>query len=639
MQIKIQSLTPMEQAIKWQIHHDYFHHRGTAAWLQQEIPYAVTSNYRAAWQMARLLFESLLLAPPPPQEKIYVLETGAGLGIFALNFMRAFEDLCTLSHAPYANQLCYLLSDYAPKTLQEVARNSYFQARYAQGQVEYLHLDIRHPMAATLLDGQPWTWPTTGLRAVIANYNFCNLSTQVWRCIQGQWTTPHVASFYELTHATGSYHPDILAQTLVYLESLHFDDHAEMDEENQRMLGVLDRAVRQLHDSLLQFSINPASCNQMAQPDYLQQLLYENLTDDFQQWYDLPLTDSLPTELIEPLQQASLALSQALENNLGEFLLPLVLQYQEPIIEQNQDIPFLLRDAADPSLRHWLSELGDQFAVTSLPYSQEALSALRALWPLLHPDGLLLIADKGVAQESAFEGVVDFAPSMHGRSLNYPVNFPLLQATLEQLQGFVLHTTNPSFGLQVLLATANGGLQQQLQDSFGEVFVSANLNEFTYYLVKAAGDYAQEGRLAEAATFYAKVLEYVPLDAAVLYHLGACYLKLGDYPQALRCLTADNDDYYHIYDFTRLAGQALLQMGHAPEALFALQHSQKRWGEDADGWHWIGRCLVQMGNFRQAHDAFKQAATLAPENSLYQQDLEKLHDTIFATWVAAQPSQ
>ena len=151
MRIKIQDKIPYQQALKWQWHHSYLHNRGTEAWLNNEIPFAITSNYRAAWQNARMIFEVLQSQPQRKgkPEPIYILETGGGLGVFALNFLRAFTALCQEAGTDYFERLHYLLTDYSHKTLEEVALNPYISDWREQGTLELYVMDLTEPDTMT----------------------------------------------------------------------------------------------------------------------------------------------------------------------------------------------------------------------------------------------------------------------------------------------------------------------------------------------------------------------------------------------------------------------------------------------------------------------------------------------------------
>ena len=78
MKVLLQSFTPYNKSIKWDINSNYYLKRGADAWLKGEVPYDITSNSYAGYQNALLLYHAVRDMEKNNQlgenEKINVLE-------------------------------------------------------------------------------------------------------------------------------------------------------------------------------------------------------------------------------------------------------------------------------------------------------------------------------------------------------------------------------------------------------------------------------------------------------------------------------------------------------------------------------------------------------------------------------------
>lgn len=141
---KSQKLKRFDQSNIWDVHNEYFLNRGLKAWSRGEVPYTGISNYFEAYKKAVFFYESL----ENLQEDIHelnILELGCGNAEFALNFLKAFEDI---DQRGYFEKLQYTLSDYSQKTLEELEASS--KLNDYKDHTRFQVLDINFQMTAVI---------------------------------------------------------------------------------------------------------------------------------------------------------------------------------------------------------------------------------------------------------------------------------------------------------------------------------------------------------------------------------------------------------------------------------------------------------------------------------------------------------
>lgn len=164
MHIRIQSHTPYQDCLRWQLQQDYFQQRGLMAFSSSEVPSYVTSNYHAARQLAQLLLSAL----EQPGETVRVLETAGGSGWFAWSFVRAFDDLCQAQQRSDASRLEYWLSDSSAACVSAWETHAYLAPLIAQGRLRILRADLDDP-------------PEGPFDACFTHYGHCTLPAAILR--------------------------------------------------------------------------------------------------------------------------------------------------------------------------------------------------------------------------------------------------------------------------------------------------------------------------------------------------------------------------------------------------------------------------------------------------------------------------
>ncbi|MFO0747022.1 MAG: tetratricopeptide repeat protein [Myxococcota bacterium] len=168
----IESATPFDRSILWELHHAYFANRGIEAWKAGEIPFFSTSNAAYATQHARLfqahvkdLEAAGLVAPGAP---VTVMECAGGVGVFAANFLFAIDDM----DPALAARVHYVFTDYVAKNVLQAVAAAPLARWYRAGKVIPARFDVTRPSELQVLDGT--TVPDKPV-FVICNYLCCVL--------------------------------------------------------------------------------------------------------------------------------------------------------------------------------------------------------------------------------------------------------------------------------------------------------------------------------------------------------------------------------------------------------------------------------------------------------------------------------
>ena len=126
-----------DQSEIWDIHNEYFLNRGLKAWSKGEVPYTGISNYYEAYKKVAFFYMALL--KNPKIDCINILELGSGNGAFAINFLKAFEDI---DQNNLFKKIKYTISDYSQKTLDELKDKLKDHEYFAK--FSFKILDINH---------------------------------------------------------------------------------------------------------------------------------------------------------------------------------------------------------------------------------------------------------------------------------------------------------------------------------------------------------------------------------------------------------------------------------------------------------------------------------------------------------------
>ena len=161
----VQDFTPLARSLGWQLSDLVWTTAGLAPFVENEVPFVVTSNSRLSEDAAGVLFASC--AESPPGGPLVVLELGAGSGLFARYLLDAFRAMCAAAGADYYDRLVYLASDRSARTVEHWAEVQLF--RDHEQHVVAGVCDALAPGGFRATNGTTPP-PPTPLRAVFCNY-------------------------------------------------------------------------------------------------------------------------------------------------------------------------------------------------------------------------------------------------------------------------------------------------------------------------------------------------------------------------------------------------------------------------------------------------------------------------------------
>jgi tetratricopeptide (TPR) repeat protein len=168
----IQDFCPLAQSIEWELGQRYLHERGNKVFLSDvvPVPFAINNNGAMSLRAAQVFFTSRVEAEGAGglEPRIFVLELGIGLGLFARYFLDAFHRLCVQSGKDYYDRLCYVAADRSERMLLDLGRHGVLAdhpGRYLLRVVDALHPEraLLKEVAFAPVAGKPF-------RAVFLNY-------------------------------------------------------------------------------------------------------------------------------------------------------------------------------------------------------------------------------------------------------------------------------------------------------------------------------------------------------------------------------------------------------------------------------------------------------------------------------------
>ena len=168
----IEDLRPLAKSLEWRLSELYWNTDGTRGFVQNEIPYTITSSGTLSSNAARLLFANC--DEHPPQGPFDVLEIGSGTGLFARLLLDEFRRLCERHAKPYFGQITYHVTDRSRRSLEQWSALGLFEGwPVAAG-----HADALDPLRVETAAGPR---PLTALRAVFCNYSLDSLPVAILR--------------------------------------------------------------------------------------------------------------------------------------------------------------------------------------------------------------------------------------------------------------------------------------------------------------------------------------------------------------------------------------------------------------------------------------------------------------------------
>lgn len=197
--IKIEDLTPYHKSLKWEIHNNYFQKRGNEAWKTREVPFDITSNSQAAYQNACIAYKLIDKSNHKKGKSINILEIASGIGIFALNFIKTFTEICEQNNKDYHKDLHYMFTDYAVKNLEDASNNTYIYKLKEERLLDFYVLDALNPKNITKINGDKFNLEKESITLVIANYLYCTLPVRIIRKKEDKYYEKSIEMYLNIT--------------------------------------------------------------------------------------------------------------------------------------------------------------------------------------------------------------------------------------------------------------------------------------------------------------------------------------------------------------------------------------------------------------------------------------------------------
>ena len=118
----LQDFTPMHRSLEWRLSPFWWEARAQDAFHGGDVPYLVTSDGRLADQAARVFLAAA--AGMPAEGTLWILEAGAGSGLFARLFLLALRDLCAAEGVDVYDRVRYVVADASPGMIRKLTESA-----------------------------------------------------------------------------------------------------------------------------------------------------------------------------------------------------------------------------------------------------------------------------------------------------------------------------------------------------------------------------------------------------------------------------------------------------------------------------------------------------------------------------------
>jgi tetratricopeptide (TPR) repeat protein len=120
--VLIQNFVPLAESLDWELGQLYWKQRGSQAFINGEVPYVINNDGALSGHAAEIFFAGLQAAEANGrlEERIFALELGVGLGLFARYFLDTFRELCLRHGRDYYQRFCYIAADSSERMLNHL---------------------------------------------------------------------------------------------------------------------------------------------------------------------------------------------------------------------------------------------------------------------------------------------------------------------------------------------------------------------------------------------------------------------------------------------------------------------------------------------------------------------------------------
>ncbi len=197
MKVALEPEVPYDKSVRWAMAEAYFERAGIAPWTTGAVPFRATSSLPAARQHAlvvtRHFVELSQSGALGPDDKFVILEVGAGLGLFAQNFLRALDGHCGGEGKRLLQRLTYVFADFSRGEVCGALARPELLPHVGAGRITPALFDLRRPTELRDLDGAPLAPELTAPTVVIANYICCVLAPLLLRKEGDDYFEQHIA--------------------------------------------------------------------------------------------------------------------------------------------------------------------------------------------------------------------------------------------------------------------------------------------------------------------------------------------------------------------------------------------------------------------------------------------------------------
>lgn len=179
----IESNQPFSESLIWQLNRDFYHQRGILAWSDNIVPHHMTSNSKVGKTYAELIFGILkdVATKENGEEKVYILEMGAGHGRLAFHILSHLEKLLNNTNAVIA-KYCYVLSDIVEENLIFFDKHLQLQDYFKRGVLDTAYFNATESQEIVLRKSQRTINPSALKQPIIAigNYFFDSIANDLF---------------------------------------------------------------------------------------------------------------------------------------------------------------------------------------------------------------------------------------------------------------------------------------------------------------------------------------------------------------------------------------------------------------------------------------------------------------------------
>jgi tetratricopeptide (TPR) repeat protein len=245
-----------QSSLQWRLHRAYFVARGQAAWTENTIPYAATTNAPIARQHIHVLLclidELESAGTISKDEGLAVLEVGAGSGQFAQQIFEALAHDFGSKGLKLRERLTWILSDFSRPTVDQAIATDAIKALVTEGKIVPALYDLTDPSSLTTLNQDGLHGRVIGM---VASYVGCVLPIRYLRKHNEKWSECWVSLQVNLPDDAPA--PSTPAEVL---EKLIADIDKPLDECIERNFDwhpvQLDDAVtRELHAATISAAV------------------------------------------------------------------------------------------------------------------------------------------------------------------------------------------------------------------------------------------------------------------------------------------------------------------------------------------------------------------------------------------------